>query len=154
MKKLMLSLFSVAVIVFAAHHAQAYPMVSTDDGFESHAPAALFLKGDVGDLITNFVAVGNTQWRLNQQTTERWDALFNRVQLKLGKFAAGSVLENSDAETIVISDSNDPIVFSENGDVESVVTDDPTAPIPEPATLFLLGSGMLALFGFGRKKQN
>lgn len=156
MKKLLLSLFSVAVFFTAAHQAQAYPMVPADDGrwSDSQGVAALFPIGDIGDLITNFVKAGNTQWRLYQQKTERWDDLFNRVQLTLGKSTTDLVLEDSDAEEMVISDSNDPMVVPENGDVESGMTDDSTSPVPEPATLFLIGSGMLGLFGFGRKKQN
>ncbi len=37
---------------------------------------------------------------------------------------------------------------------DSYVSVPPTTPVPEPATLFLMGIGLLGLSGFSRKKNN
>ncbi|MFA6009503.1 MAG: PEP-CTERM sorting domain-containing protein [Desulfobacteraceae bacterium] len=169
MKKLLLSLFSIAVFFSAANHAYACQIVSADDGWfsVSSGAKALSLNGFSGDLIMDYAKAGNTEWRMKKQKTERWDVLFNRIKNGLGtldyKSTSDSVVVNcgqdifsgtgiSNLEDVVIADSNNSELFYENDDV-SDVADDSTAPVPEPATLFLLGSGILGLAGFGRKKQ-
>ena len=47
----------------------------------------------------------------------------------------------------------EPFRLIVEGFIDSQYTDPPgTTPVPEPATMLLLGSGLICLFGYGRKK--
>ncbi len=69
----------------------------------------------------------------------------------------GSELENglslNGFDFVSSSQISDPIVFSVNGDwTIAGVASLPPSSVPEPCSLLLLGSGLIGLAGYGRKK--
>ena len=92
--------------------------------------------------------VNNIQTQINSVTS--WSPITN--SLDHGAYPWGSISGISeDAQWIWGSEL---IGASSNGEYQIFRTQigDIPAPVPEPATLFLLGSGLIGLAGFGRKK--
>jgi len=48
--------------------------------------------------------------------------------------------------------SNEFIIYSANGPAEFYADNASVDPVPEPTTMLLLGSGLIGLAGYGRKK--
>ncbi len=75
--------------------------------------------------------------------------LFINFSISNGVFA--DVLSALDNETLRVGIH---VQSFENGGSESFMNDTPTAPVPEPTTLLLLGSGLIGFAGFRRKIKN
>ena len=66
----------------------------------------------------------------------------------------GTTLLNSVTQTGLTRTTGGVAMRSfDNFDIDTIEVNKATNPIPEPATMLLLGSGLLGLFGFKRKRK-
>jgi len=103
-----------------------------------------FLAGDVFEVLDRGTLLGNTSW-VSQSTdwTNDPDFAFSHPAWAHGSWALGP-----GNHEIIINTIQNPYNYGS----AYVRVFETSAPVPEPTTMLLLGSGLLGLAGYGRKK--
>lgn len=140
----------------------------------------VFLSGDAADnsVLINYVnaggnvyLAGGTGWGGSANEAARWNTFLNEFGLGFGTYyngIQGNIAIDNDHEIfagvdhlyqnngnttldIVANDSLAQVLVELNGQGLYAVYDNTTAPVPEPATMLLLGTGILGFIGTRRK---